>query len=115
MRWHRLWKPNHTHKRPGGPGRLQVQTLRLQTGSLPLIGAQRCLREAGRGVESGMTTVWQTLPDPPNQLRLMDRGLRGAFRDRQQGLKTLLQRIPGEGGGVDLNTRRKTKTHGLWF
>lgn len=97
MRWHRLWKhesfytltpllhPNHTHKRKfsssvRGQGRLQVQTLRLQPDSLPLIwglkvpetGWKSLRLSVGRGVESGMTTAWQTLRQPPNQLTLMD-------------------------------------------
>lgn len=96
MRWHRLWKhesfytltplphPNHTHKRkfyssPRGRGRLQVQTLRLQPTGLPLIWGSEVPEtgwksplSAGRGVESGMTTAWQTLRQPPNQQTLVD-------------------------------------------
>ena len=130
MRRHRPWKhegfytltpfSQTTHIKESSPAGEDGDTFRSRLGVSGPVGGL-CFGapartspplSAGCSVESGATTAWRTLAPPPN-LRTSRPPDRATLTDPslgprcvcQQGLKTIFQTGPGEGGGVDLETR----------
>lgn len=123
MRWHRLWKRKLLHVNP-----LPLPKPHIKESSPParenrdIYRSRLCVSSPTSCLDLGLRGAWHRLEvtmafcgtqcwvrhddSLADRLTLKDWSLHGAFRDCQQGLKTLLQRRPGETGRVDLNKRK---------
>lgn len=127
MRWHRLWKRKLLHVNP-----LPLPKPHIKESSPParenrdIYRSRLCVSSPTSCLDLGLGGAWHRLEvtmsfcgtwcwvrhddSLADRLTLKDWSLHGAFRDCQQGPKTLLQRRPGETGRVDLNNRRIPQT-----